>query len=135
MAMIRSLLDIPCNVSKHEFLIEQLLIPTFEVPKLEYACDLVGPNDLWYHEIYTYLRLGILPTDITPNLKQTFLKRSLRFVILGETLFCRSIDGTLLHCLKPEEASTALTEVHNGTCGSHLSGMTLAKKSLRTRYY
>lgn len=55
MAMIGSLLDIPSNVPKHELLIEQLLMPAVEVPESEFVCEIVGPSDPRYHEIYTYL--------------------------------------------------------------------------------
>jgi hypothetical protein len=135
MATIVFLLDIPKNIAKHEFLVEQLLVPSFEVPKSEWVCEIIGLDDPWYHDIFAYLKHGILPNNITSNLKRTFVKKTSRFVIIGDTLYCRSIKGTLLHCLNPDEALTTLTEVHNGICGSHSSGLTLAKKLLRTGYY
>ena len=69
MATIGSLLDIPHNVPKYEFLIEQLLIPTFEVLESEYVCEIVGPGDPWYHDICTYLHIGVIPTNLLSNLK------------------------------------------------------------------
>jgi ribonuclease HI len=135
MATIGSLLDIPKNMAKHEFLVEQLLVPSFEVPEFEWVCEIIGPSDSWYHDIFSYLKHEILLDVITPNLKITFVKKTSRFVIIRDTLYCRSTEGTLLHCLNPNKALTTLTEVHNGICGSHSSGLTLAKKLLRIGYY
>ena len=69
MATIGSLIDIPHNVPKYKFLIEQLLVPTFEVPKLEYVCQIIGPGNPWYHDIYTYLCIGVIPADLPSSLK------------------------------------------------------------------
>lgn len=44
MATITSMIDIPQNMERCEFLIEQLLILTFEVSQSEFMCELVGPN-------------------------------------------------------------------------------------------
>lgn len=96
METIGSLLDIPRNIPKQEFLVEQLLIPTFGVPEFEFVCEIVGPDDPWYHDIYTYLRIGVFLIDITLNLKINFFKKLSHFVILGDTLYHRIIEGTLL---------------------------------------
>lgn len=135
MAMIGSLLDIPKNILKHEFLVEQFIIASFEVPDFDFVCEIIRPDDPWYHDIFSYLKHEILPDNITSNLKKTFVKKSSYFVILEDTLYHKSIKGTLLHCLNPKEALTNLVKVHNDICGSHSSGLTLAKKLLRTRYY
>lgn len=55
METIGSLLNIPSNVSQFEFLVEQLLVPTYDIPELEMVCELVGPNSPWYQDIYDYL--------------------------------------------------------------------------------
>lgn len=101
MATIGSLLDIQKNIAKHEFLVEQLLIPSFEVPESEWVCEIVGLSDPWYRDIFAYLKHGILLDNITSNLKRTFVKKTSRFVIIGDTLYRRSTEGTLLRCLTP----------------------------------
>lgn len=135
MEIIRSLLNMSNNILQCEFFVEQLLIWTFEIPKFEFVCVIFNPRSPWYHDIFTDLRKGTLPSDITSNLKKTFFKKESWFMILGDTLYHRSIEGTLIWCLNQEEALTTLTEVHNGICGSHFSGMTLAKNLLRMGYY
>ena len=44
MATIASMIDMPQNVEHCEFLVEQLLIPSFELPQAKFVCELVGPN-------------------------------------------------------------------------------------------
>ena len=44
MATIASMIDMPHNIERCEFLVEQLLIPAFELPQSEFVCKLVGPN-------------------------------------------------------------------------------------------
>ncbi|GKV28900.1 hypothetical protein SLEP1_g37888 [Rubroshorea leprosula] len=41
----------------------------------------------------------------------------------------------LLRCLTPYEAEYAMREVHEGVCGTHIGGKTLAQKLLRHGYY
>ena len=48
--------------------------------------------------------------------------RALHYVILGDILFRKSIDSSLLACLHEEDAYTALAKVHEGICGSHQVG-------------
>lgn len=51
LATIGYLLHIPNNVSQFEFLAEQLLVPTYDIPKSEMVCELVGPNSPWYQDM------------------------------------------------------------------------------------
>eukprot|EP01018_Ginkgo_biloba_P022896 Gb_03699 [translate_table: standard] len=135
MATIGSLLEMQQNTRQSQFLVEQLMIPTYDVPESEMVCEIVGPNSPWYHDIYTYLHDHILPLDLSCKERKSFIQRASRYVILGNTLYCRGYDGTLLKCLNSEEANLAIKEVHEGICGAHTSGMVLAKKLLRTGYY
>lgn len=109
METIGSFLDIPKNILKHEFLVEKLLIPSFKVPKCKWVCKIISHGDLWYHDIFSYLKHGILLKNITPNLKRTFIKKASHFVIVGDTLYRRSTEGTLMHCINPNESLTSLT--------------------------
>eukprot|EP01018_Ginkgo_biloba_P006363 Gb_35351 [translate_table: standard] len=77
----------------------------------------------------------ILPLDLSRKQRKSFIQCASRYVILGNTLYRRGYDGTLLKCLNSKEANLAIKEVHEGICGAHTSGMVLAKKLLRTGYY
>ena len=67
MATITSMIDMPQNVERYKFLVEQLLIPTFELPQSKFVCELVGPNSPWYQDIYDYLHAQILPPTLSKN--------------------------------------------------------------------
>ncbi|KAK2996170.1 hypothetical protein RJ639_029539 [Escallonia herrerae] len=50
-------------------------------------------------------------------------------------LYKKSFTLPYLRCLRPSESLYALQEVHEGICGQHLGGRTLAQKILRQGYY
>jgi hypothetical protein len=43
----------------------------------------------------------------------------LKFMLIDDDLYRRTIDGLLLMCLSDEQARIAIGEVHKGICGSH----------------
>jgi hypothetical protein len=43
----------------------------------------------------------------------------LKYMLLDDDLYRRSIDGMLLKCLGDEHAKEAVREVHDGICGAH----------------
>lgn len=45
--------------------------------------------------------------------------RAMNFVICGENLYKKGMDGTLLKCLDDSELFIALIEVHDGIYGAH----------------
>ncbi|GKV36665.1 hypothetical protein SLEP1_g44771 [Rubroshorea leprosula] len=52
------------------------------------------------------------------------------------TVDCQLLTSMpLLRCLTPYEAEYAVREVHEGVCGTHIGGRTLAQKLLRHGYY
>ena len=61
--------------------------------------------------------------------------RALNYVILGDSLFKKSLDGNLLTCQSESEAYIALTEVHEGICGTHQAGEKIKWVLDRQRVY
>lgn len=96
MTTIGSLLDIPNNASQYEFLVEQLLIPAFDVPKTKLMHELVGLESPWYNDIYAYLHDQIIPLDLYPNQWNTFIQQASKYAIIRNTLYHHSLDSTLL---------------------------------------
>ena len=45
--------------------------------------------------------------------------RASSYVILGDTLFKKSVDGNLLTCLSKSNTVVTLAEVHKEICGTH----------------
>jgi hypothetical protein len=47
--------------------------------------------------------------------------QALKYTLLDDDLYRRTIDGVLLKCLGEEQANMAVQEVHDGICGAHQS--------------
>lgn len=135
MDTIASMIDMPQNVKCCEFLVEQLLIPSFEISQSKFVCEFVGPNSPWYQDIYDYLHAQILPPNSSKNKCWAFICQAARYVIINENLYKRSFDQTLLRCLDSKEDETTLHKVHEGICGGHFNGLSLAKNMVWARYY
>ena len=45
----------------------------------------------------------------------------IKYVLLEEELYYRTIDGVLLKCIDNEEAKVLMGKIHEGVCGSHQS--------------
>ncbi|XP_065049163.1 uncharacterized protein LOC135679386 [Musa acuminata AAA Group] len=87
----------------------------------------------WVQELLRFKWDGTLPHDevAARRLRRThawYTEESGR-------LYRRSFTYPLLRCLEPDEAQTVLAEIHEGVCGEHSGGRTLAHKILRQGYY
>jgi len=90
------------------------------------------PNS-WTTPYYEWFRDSKLPSDkITAK---AFSMKASRFVLINNFLFKKSLAGPYLRCLEPAQAAIALGELHQGECGNHAGGRSLASKALRTGYY
>nr|XP_033517156.1 uncharacterized protein LOC117281427 [Nicotiana tomentosiformis] len=87
----------------------------------------------WRQTMIDYLCYGILPED--PRRKTEIRRCAPRFLYYKDTLYRRSFEGVLLHCLGEGEATQAMQEVHSGVCGSHQSGPKLHFHIKRMGYY
>lgn len=132
MATIGSLLQMLAHSQKFEFLVKQLFILAYNLLEFEMVCVLIGPKSPWYQETFTFLKDNAIPPHLTKTQQQTFIHRCACYTILRDTLFRRHFDGSLQRRLDKQEVEWALREVHEGIYGEHLSGLTLAKKLLRT---
>jgi hypothetical protein len=48
-------------------------------------------------------------------------RQALKYVMLDNILYRRTIDGLLLKCLGLDQSKIAMGEVHEGICGTHQS--------------
>ncbi|KAL0403666.1 UNVERIFIED_CONTAM: Retrovirus-related Pol polyprotein from transposon gypsy [Sesamum radiatum] len=76
---------------------------------------------------------GILPDDPIKARRLKF--KATRFTIVGDDLYKRTVDGPLLKCLDEERAQYVLREIHEGSCGNHSGGRSLAQKITRQGYF
>ncbi|RVW86526.1 hypothetical protein CK203_042131 [Vitis vinifera] len=65
----------------------------------------------WYHDIYHFLRLGVYLKAAKAKDKRALRQLAARFVICGETLYKRSVDGMLLLCLDRASANRVMREI------------------------
>ncbi|KAA3465162.1 RNA-directed DNA polymerase (Reverse transcriptase), Ribonuclease H [Gossypium australe] len=57
------------------------------------------------------------------------------YALDGEILYKRRKDQILLRCVDAVEAKRILEEVHEGVCGIHANGFTMARQIMRFGYY
>ncbi|KAL0448818.1 UNVERIFIED_CONTAM: hypothetical protein Slati_1438200 [Sesamum latifolium] len=80
----------------------------------------------WMDAIQKYLEHEQLPAE---TLEARRIKRlSARFFMEGGHLFKKSFTLPALRCLTPEEAWKVMKEIHEGCCGNHAGGRSLAQK-------
>jgi hypothetical protein len=59
----------------------------------------------------------------------------MKYVLIEEDMFYRTLEGLLLKCLGPIESNRLLHEVHEGTCGTHQSAHKMKWLIRRSGYY
>ncbi|XP_028952476.1 uncharacterized protein [Malus domestica] len=81
------------------------------------VCAVKAIPDDWRKPIMQYLD--------NPNGKHSRKTRvhATNYVTYQNELYRKGEDGLLLLCLGPQESAQAITEVHEGVCGAHQSGL------------
>ena len=87
----------------------------------------------WMDLIQLYIATGELPDD--RNIARKVQIQSARFSIVDGQLYKRSLGGPYLKCLTPEQGQYVLAELHEGICGNHPGGRTLAHRAHTQGYY
>ncbi|XP_075645832.1 uncharacterized protein LOC142617006 [Castanea sativa] len=92
----------------------------------------VGPS--WMDPIIAFLQHGVLPEDGAMAEK---VRRSAPRYWLSEEqkLYRRSYAGPYLLCVHPEAVEPLLEELHEGVCGSHIGGRSLAHRAMTQGYW
>ncbi|KAL2232086.1 UNVERIFIED_CONTAM: Ribonuclease HI [Sesamum indicum] len=103
--------------------------PTIE----EAEIHLVEAEESWKTPFIRYLKYGELPKDSIAAKRLQF--KANRFTMIGDDLYKRTPEGVLLKCLDAERAWYVLREIHEGSCGNHSGGRSLAQKILRQGYF
>ena len=132
LATLASVIEIPIGVTMRPLLIETRSAPPY--------CCLIGDIEdkdklPQYHDIQQFLLYGTYPELATAKDKRALRQLATRFVICGDTLYKRSLDGLLLLCLERASADRVMREVHARVCGPHMGGHMLTGKIMRTGYF
>ena len=112
LATLASVIEIPAGVT-----VRPLLIETRSTPA--YCCligDIEDQDELpWYHNIYQFLSCDAYPESASTKDMRAFRHLAARFVVCGDALYMRSLDGLLLLCL--DHASVDSND-EKGSCRS-----------------
>ena len=87
----------------------------------------------WMYPIRLYIAIGELPDDRSMARKVQI--QSDRFSLVDGQLYKRSLGKLFLKCLTPEQGQYVLAELHEGICGNHSGGRTLAHRAHTQGYY
>jgi hypothetical protein len=69
----------------------------------------------WRADIFNYLK------DPIRGAPRKIQHKAMKYVLIGDDMFYRTLEGLLLKCLGLTEANRLLHEVHEGACGTHQS--------------
>ena len=112
-------------------LIEDLYKPTETRDTAQIHQIRVGSS--WMDSIIRFLREDILPEK---RIESDKIRRKATSYWLSENhkLYKRSFSGPYLLCVHPELIESFLEELHEGICGSHTGGRSLAYRAITQGY-
>lgn len=83
--------------------------------------------------IISYLKDQTLPPP--KEEAQKLRRRAAHFVFQDDIFYKRGFSLPLLRCIGEEHVDYVLREIHEGVCGNHAGGWSLAQKVLKQGYY
>ncbi|XP_059664221.1 uncharacterized protein LOC132309996 [Cornus florida] len=124
--------------SSDEDLVRIIPIDILDEPSISPRQEIIVIPDVprepcWMDPLEAYLKEGTL-------LNQKGEARKLRltaakYAIINNQLYRKLFSGPYLKCLSPTEALTILKQIHDGDCGNHSGGRSLAHKVLTQGYF
>jgi hypothetical protein len=73
--------------------------------------------------------------DAEKTMNKKVKRQVLKYTLIDDELYQRTIDGVLLNCLGEEQAKVAVREVHDGICGAHQSAFKMNWLLQRAGFY
>jgi len=90
-------------------------------------------GDTWMTPYRRYLAYGILPAE--PREGKRIKRNSARYTLIDGALFRHGFTHPILTCASGDECTRIMSELHEGICGSHVGGRSLASKVIRAGFY
>ena len=88
----------------------------------------------WIDPIIQFLSKDILPKDRSEAEK--IRRKAPRFWLSeDQKLYKQSFSGPYLLCIHPEASKLLLEELHEGICGNHTGGKSLAHRAITQGYW
>jgi hypothetical protein len=83
----------------------------------------------WRADIFNYLK------DPARGAPKRIRYKAMKYVLIGDDKFYRTLEGLLLKCLGPTKANWLLHEVYEGACGTHQSAHKMEWLIMWSGYY
>jgi hypothetical protein len=80
--------------------------------KADFSVQFLETGD-WRADIFNYLK------DLARGAPKRIRYKAMKYVLIGDDMFYRTLEALLLKFLGPTEANQLLHEVHEGACGTH----------------
>ena len=96
------------------------------------VCTLVE-GDTWMTPYRRYLADGILPAE--PEEGKKIKRNAARYTLVDGMLFRHGFTHPILTSVSGDECTRIMAELHEGICGSHVGGRSLASKVIRAGFY
>ena len=89
----------------------------------------ITPEPCWMDPIIDFLVEDRVPND-EKEASRVRRVAARYWLLLDRKLYRRSFGGPYLLCLRPEKVSELLADLHEGVCGSHVGGHSLAHRAM-----
>ena len=93
----------------------------------------VEEGDTWMTPYRCYLADGILLLE--PEEGKKIKRNSAKYTLVDGELFRHGFTHPILVCVSGDQCTRIMAELHEGICGSHVGGRSLASKVVRAGYY
>ncbi|XXG70273.1 hypothetical protein AAC387_Pa06g3069 [Persea americana] len=114
--------------TKRTIEVETLREPSIDLQQpRQLMCLDLGPNRM--DPIVAYLKDDQLPEDRT-EARKVRLKATRFWLSPDGKLYRKSFTGPYLQCVHPSKVDDFLYEIHEGICGSHIGGRSLAYRAI-----
>ncbi|GKV06953.1 hypothetical protein SLEP1_g18770 [Rubroshorea leprosula] len=118
MAQIASGLQIPEGVMQKVVIVEKRSLPLIHQRGMTVStCSIDITQTDWRFPIIQYLK------DQSIKVSRKTKMQALNYVLIEDVLYRRGNDELLLRCLGPDESFQMLSDVHDGICGAHQTGI------------
>jgi hypothetical protein len=96
--------------------------------KADFPVQFLETGD-WRADIFNYFK------DPARGAPRKIQHKAMKYVLIGDDMFYRTLEGLLLKCLGLIEANRLLHEVHEGACETHQSAHKMKWLIRRSGYY
>ena len=93
----------------------------------------LAEGDTWMTPYRRYLADGALPVE--PEEGKKVNRNAARYTLVDRVLFRHGFTHPILTCVSGDECTRVMAELHEGICGSHVWGRSLASKVVRASFY